>query len=43
MKTWQSSIKQTTQKGALEMILAHENLGIVNRTKYPKKGTLEVI
>jgi hypothetical protein len=30
MKTWQSPIKQTTQKGALEMILVHENLAIVS-------------
>jgi hypothetical protein len=43
MKTLQSSIKQTTQKGALEMILVHENLAIVNRTMLPKKGALEMI
>jgi len=43
MKTWQLPIKQTTQKGALEMIMVHENLAIVNRTNHPKKGTLEMI
>jgi len=43
MKTWQSSIKQTIQKGALEMILFHENLAIIDRTNHPKIGALEMI
>jgi len=43
MKTWQSSIEQTTQKGALGMILVHENMALVDRTNHPKKGALEMI
>jgi hypothetical protein len=39
MKTQQSSMEQTTQKGAVEMILVHENTAIVNGTNHPKRGT----